>query len=423
MGSGIAGLCAEAGCRVLLLDTSAEVVAKAHARMTEGKAPLIEDPVTAQRVSVGTVADDMDKLADCDWICEAIVEDLASKHQLMERVESVRRDGSIVTSNTSGIPLRDIGAGMPARLRRDLAVTHFFNPVKVMRLLELVRGEETDERVIETLAEFCANRLGKGVVYAKDTVNFIGNRIGCFWMLSGLHHGQEALAEGLDIETLDALMSSPVGLPRTGLYGLIDLVGLDVMNLVGKNLRENLPPGDTGLSYIDLPSAEQAMLERKQLGRKTGGGFYRLTKSDDGSKHKEVFEPLQGSWRPAKEVVLDPVHGRFKSLLASGDAAGRFAWRTMGGTLCYAADLVPAIADDIVNVDRALRWGFNWRQGPFELLDALDPKEVAARVQAENKPVPRMLQRLVDAGADTFYRTDGGEYLGIDGHYHPVPEE
>jgi 3-hydroxyacyl-CoA dehydrogenase len=423
MGVGIASLCAEADCQVLLLDTSEEVVAKAYERMTAGTAPLIEDPSKRQRISVGTVADQLTKLADFDWICEVIIEDLASKRQLLEQVEHVRREGSVVTSNTSGIPLRDISAEMPERFRRDVAVTHFFNPVKVMRLLELVRGVETSDDVVRALAEFCSGRLGKGVVYAKDTVNFIGNRIGCYWMLSGLHHGRAALGEGLDLETLDALMSAPVGLPRTGLYGLIDLVGLDVMHLVGKNLQENLPGGDAGLAYCAFPAAEQAMLERGQLGRKSGGGFYRVIKTDDGNKRKEAFDPLQGHWRPAREVVLDSAHSSFKTLLESGDAAGRFAWRTMGGTLCYAADLVPEIADDIVNVDRALRWGFNWRQGPFELLDLLEPREVARRIGAEHKPIPRMLRVLLDSGAESFYRGDGREFLGADGDYHPVPED
>ncbi len=422
MGTGIAGLCAENDRHVLLLDVDKGTAEKALERIVSGRPPALDTPEKAANIELGTFDDDLDKIVGYDWVCEAVIEDLETKRRLMERLEPLRREGSVVSTSTSGIPLRSITEGMPERLRRDIAVTHFFNPVKVMRLMELVPGEDTDTDVIDALSAFCGGVLGKGVVHAKDTVNFIGNRIGCYWMLMGLHRAREALEEGLSMETVDALMSAPVGLPPTGLYGLIDLIGLDVMDLVGKNLAVNLPAGDMGVDFTALPEAEHAMLERGQLGRKSGGGFYRVTKLDDGTKLKEVFDLEAGDWRDAEDAVLDAAHQSLDALFAD-DAEGRFLWHVMGGTLAYAADLIPEIADDVVNIDRAMRWGFAWKQGPFEMLDALGPERVARRFEAEGLHVPKMLVVLRESGGDAFYREDGAEFLGLDGQYHATPAE
>jgi len=419
MGSGIAARCADAGCPVLLLDTSRELAEKAIAGLRAGRQPLLDDPAAATRISPGAIGEDLARIAEAGWILEAVIEDLSTKRQVFEQIERHRRDGSIVTTNTSGIRLAAITEGMPAPLRRDVAVTHFFNPVKVMKLVELVPGAETTPDVIDALARFCTERLGKGVVHAKDTVNFIANRIGCFWILSGLHKAGAARREGLTVEDVDALLAKPLGIPPTGLYGLIDLVGLDVMDFVAKNLAANLPEGDPGRAFASLPPAERAMLERGQVGRKAGAGFYRMQKAADGSRTKEVFDPEGETWRPATSVELAPAQREAASLLFADDAAGRFAWDVMSATLAYAADLVPEIADDIVSVDRAMRWGFNWAEGPFELLDRLDPARVTRRLEDEGRPVPRMLAVLREAGAGRFYQ-DGREQLGPDGRHHPI---
>jgi len=420
MGSGIAGACAEAGCRVLLLDVTNEAAEKALDRIINGRPPAVDTPEAAARIETGSF-DDLAKIADYDWICEAVIEDLDTKRALFERLESLRKDGSVVSTNTSGIPLRSITEGMPERLRRDITVTHFFNPVKVMKLMELVPDADTTQDAVDALAEFCGKRLGKGVVHAKDTVNFIGNRIGCYWMLAGLHKARAALEQGLSMEMVDALMGAPVGLPSTGLYGLIDLIGLDIMDFVGKNLDRNLPADDAGRAYLSFPPAEQEMMARGQLGRKTGGGFYKLTKHEGGSRSKETFDLLSGAWRPSVEAT--PSHGDARSLLFADDVEGRFAWACMGGALVYAADLVPQISDDIVNVDRAMRWGFAWKKGPFELLDEIGPSAVITRLEQEAHQVPRMLAILRDSGAESFYRNGGKEFLGTDGKYHQVPAE
>jgi 3-hydroxyacyl-CoA dehydrogenase len=422
MGTGIAGLCAQTDHKVLLLDVSEEAAQKAKDRIINGRPPAVDEPEKADNITFGTIDNDLDQIADYDWICEAVVEDLPTKRALFEKLEPLRREGSVISTNTSGIPLRDITDGMPDSLKKNIAVTHFFNPVKIMRLMELIPGKDTTPDVMDALAWFTGKQLGKGVVYAKDTVNFIGNRIGCFWMMTGLHYAQEALNAGLTMEQIDALMSGPVGLPPTGLYGLIDLIGLDVMDLVGKNLAINLPAGDIGVDFVALPDPIHKMLERGQIGRKAGAGFYRMQKLDDGSRKTEIYDLTAGDWRACEKFQLDDTHAGLDVLL-SDDAAGNFAWRIMGGTLCYAADLIPEIANDVVNIDRAMKWGYAWGRGPFEMIDSLGADRVIAQVNAMGLHTPKMLKVLADAGADSFYRNDGQEYLGADGQYHPTPPE
>lgn len=427
MGAGIAALCANAGCKVLFMDMPAKegerngVAAGALSRMQEGKAPMLKDADAVARVEVGNFQDDIGRLREADWIVEVIVEDLAIKRSFFQTLEDNRRDGSIVTTNTSGIMLSAITEGMPERLRRDVAVTHFFNPVLVMKLVELVPGADTDAEVIETLAAFLDQKLEKGVVWAKDTVNFIANRIGCFWMLAGMNEADMVFDANMNIEEIDAAMSKPVGVPPTGLLGLLDLVGLDVLGLVAENLTDNLPAGDAGRAYAKLPAGPASMIERGQIGRKSGGGFYRMKKTDDGGRVKETFDLTSGEWRESHVVELPDGRDTLDGLLFGDDVISRYSWKVMGATLLYAADLVPEISEDVVNVDRAMRWGFNWRQGPFEMLDSLGPKRVIERLRTDNQAVPNMLQVLEKAGADSFYRNGGTEFLGVDGAWHQVP--
>jgi len=409
MGAGIAAASAAAGCRVLILDMNTETVQAALQQVDEENRHL---------VTTGLVDTDLETISEYDWICEAVVEDLAVKRDLFHRLEEIRKDGSVISSNTSGIPLRQISEGMPERFRSDVAITHFFNPVKVMRLFELVPGEDTDQEVISAFADFGAGRLGKGVVHAKDTVNFIGNRIGCFFMLSGLHLAKPLLTDGMNQETVDAVLGAPVGLPPTGLYGLIDLIGLDVMELVGKNLAVNLPEVDIGQEFTSFPSTEQQMHDRGQLGRKAGGGFYRQSKTDDGERRKESFDLVNEEWRDAQEPQLGGIPVELGEVIFHDSPEGELAWKVFGGTLRYAAALVPEIADDVLNIDNAIRWGFNWVHGPFEMLDHLGPRRVIDRIRAEGAELPSMLHVLDEAGVESFYRNEGREYLGIDGDYH-----
>jgi len=314
--------------------------------------------------------------------------------------------------------LRDIVAGMPERLRHDIVATHFFNPVSVMRLCEIIPGPESAPDVVPSFEAFIGERLGKGIVHAKDTVNFVANRIGCFFMLMGLHKAMAALEAGATAEAIDAALGEPIGLPATGLYGLIDLIGLDVMDFVAKNLTRNLPQGDAGRDFLAFPKPVQAMLERGQIGRKAGAGFYRMAKAADGARVRETFDLVRGAWRAERNPELAAEERAAASLLGAPTPLGRLAWQAFGGTLAYAADLVPGIADDIVNVDRAMRWGYAWAKGPFEMLDALDAPAFAARLEAEGKRVPAMLVVLRKSGGRAFYA--GTTYLGNDGESHAI---
>lgn len=422
MGSGIAAVCANAGYRVLLLDVDQAAGQAAKEKLASGRSPVVRDAALLDNIETGSFAGGVEKIARCQWICEAIVENLEIKREMFSRIEGLRADGSIITTNTSGIPLTDICADMPRRLQQDIAVTHFFNPAHVMKLVELVPGEHTRRETIAVLTDFLGNRLGKGVVHAKDTVNFIGNRIGCFWMLAGLHLAEKAMREdGLNIETVDALTSAPLGLPPTGLYGLIDLIGLDVMRDVGKNLEANLPVDDAGRRFVAFTDNVRRLHDRGQLGRKTGGGFYKLTRHADGGKTMEVFDLDGDRWRGLEAIELPPGEQTLGGLFAGDSANGRFVRDLLATTLCYAADLVPEIADDIVSVDRAMRWGFNWQRGPFEMIDQLGADKLAALLTETSIPLPNMLRVLQQSGGQSFYRNDGREYLTTEGRWESVP--
>ena len=411
MGAGIAALAADKDCKVLLLDISDEAAQKGKDSMISERNPMLSDPSKINNVETGTFENDFELIKNYDWICEVVVEKLDIKRQIFEKIEKYRKDGSIVSSNTSGIPLRDITENMPDRLLEDVCITHFFNPVKVMKLCELIPGEKTKPEILDNLSIFLQDIMNKGVVNAKDTVNFIGNRIGCFLILKGLHQGKKAREVGLIQEEIDGLMSRPIGLPPTGLYGLVDLIGLDVMYSVGKNLAINLPKDDQGLIYVNLPTEEQNMFDSGQLGRKTGGGFYRMQKLDNGEKKKEVFDLSNLEWRDAKKISID---GDLNMMIEDTEQ-GNYLWQVMGSTLAYAADLIPEIADDILNIDRAMRWGFAWSKGPFEMLDEIGPNNFINKCKENNISIPKMLQILDESENDTFYKD--GKYLTKDGNY------
>ncbi len=423
MGSGIAAVNALAGKPVLLLDLNADFAKKALAQLTSGRNPVIADPEKAALITTGTIDDNLDALSKVDWICEVIIEDLAAKRSLIEKLEKVRKPGSIYSSNTSGIMIKDMTAGLSGTLEQDIAVTHFFNPVHIMKLVELVSGDSTAPEVITTLANHLGQTLNKGVVYAKDTPNFIGNRIGCLWLLIGLKLASEALENGLSMEKIDALLAKPIGLPPTGLYGLMDLVGIDVIGLVGVNLKETLPADDACQAYVDVPAEIQAMIERGQIGRKAGGGFYKMDIKEDGSKTKLIYDLQKKDWRAVNPATLTETESDYKTLMRSDTTEGRFVWKLMSETLAYTAGLVPEIADDIVNIDRAMRWGYNWAEGPFQIIDGLGAAWFADQLKQEGRPVPTMLNVLLESGADSFYRNGGSEFFGLDGQFHKLPAE
>lgn len=419
MGSGIAALAALSGCDVTLLEVDAALAEKAAVRVAALGADDAERQIIAARVRCRVFGEARADLRAADWICEAALEDLAVKHTILSQVALDARADAFLSTNTSGIPLAAIAAGLPTGRAGDLAVTHFFNPVRVMRLLEFIPGPTMPAADQAALAGFLRQRLGKGVVAAKDTPNFIGNRIGCFFILAGLGHGAAHRAAGLTVAYIDAALGQSIGLPATALYGLADLIGLDVMAAIGANLDATLPVNDAGRAFTHLPAAEQAMLARGQLGRKSGGGYYRIVKAADGSKTKEQFSPEAEVWAPV--VAGARQAWPLADLFFAEDGAGRVVRDVLGATLAYAADLVPDIADDIVNVDRALRWGFNWTRGPFEMIDAIGPAAFATWCTAGGRPLPYMLDVLARTGGGRFYGTAG--FLAADGARRPLPPE
>ena len=423
MGGGIAAQIANAGIPVLLFDivppgaTNRNVIAeKAVERLLKTDPAPFMHRDNGRLVTPGNLEDDLGALAECDWIVEAVLEKLEIKHATYEKIEKARKEGSIVSSNTSTIPLKDLVGHMPERFQRDFLITHFFNPPRYMRLLEIVRGPKTREDAVAAIEEFCDIRLGKGVIHAKDTPGFIANRIGGMWIQSAL---QAAFDLGLTVEEADAIMGRPFGMPRTGIFGLLDLVGIDLTPQVAASMQRTLSPNDPYLQiYKDRPLIAK-MIAEGYTGRKGKGGFYRLTKTAE-KRVKEAIDLGTGAYHPSVPPQLASTRERKpEAILRHEDRGGQYARRVLGLTLAYAAALVPEIADDVVSVDEAMRWGYTWKFGPFELIDQIGADTVIALLKGGKIAVPPLLEK---AAGRSFYRTTDGqlEYLTVAGDYAPV---
>lgn len=423
MGGGIAAQIANAGIPVVLLDRAAEganrraIVEGALDRLLKSEPAAFMSKANARLLTLGTVEDDLRLIADADWIIEAVLEDRAVKRRLYEQLESVRKPGSIVSSNTSTIPLAELVAGMPEAFRRDFLITHFFNPPRYMRLLEIVAGPETRAEAAEAMVAFADQRLGKGVVRAKDRPGFVANRIGVYWLQAAV---VEALDLGLTVEEADAVMGRPLGFPKTGVFGLMDLVGLDLQPHVDRSMAAALPKDDPYHAIRrDFPLMARLIAEG-YTGRKGKGGFYRLDRSG-GGKVKQAIDFATGAYRATEKPRFESIEaaktGGLRALVSHPDKGGRYAWRVLAGTLSYAASLVPEIADTIDDIDRAMRLGYNWAQGPFELIDALGAAWFTEKLRAEGRPVPPLLARAAEKGG--FYRVESGTLheLAPDGRY------
>jgi 3-hydroxyacyl-CoA dehydrogenase len=423
MGGGIAAQIANAGVPVVLLDIVPKDAARrsivaetAIDRLLKTEPAPFMHPKNARLITPGNLEDDLGLLGECDWILEAVLERLDIKHATYRKIESVRQPDAIVSSNTSTIPLKDLIAPLPAGFRQHFLITHFFNPPRYMRLLELVRGPETEDAAVAAIDHFCDVALGKSVVPAKDRPGFIGNRIGVFWMTAAV---QAAFDLGLSVEEADAIMGRPFGMPNTGIFGLMDLIGLDLMPEIATSLQRTLPPDDPYLRIARDRPLIQKMIAEGYTGRKGKGGFYRMTRTEKG-RVKEGIDLATGAYRPSAEPQLASIAARRpEAILAHPDRGGQFARRVLGQTLAYAAALVPEIADGITAVDEAMRLGYNWRYGPFELIDLLKPDTVAALLKPEQIAVPPL---LASAAGRSFYRTEGGilGYLTTSGDYAAV---
>ena len=426
MGGGIAAHLANAGAGVLLLDVAAKegsdrsAVARAAVdRLAKSRPPAFMHRRAARRIDAGNLDDDLPRVAEADWIVEAVVERLDVKRDLYARLDAVRRPGAIVSSNTSTIPLARLVEGASEGLRRDFAITHFFNPPRYMRLLEIVRGPETRPDLVERLRGFADRRLGKGVVECKDTPGFIANRIGVFWLQCAL---TEAIEAGLGVEQADAALGPAAGIPKTGVFGLLDLIGLDLMPHVAGSMDALLPPGDALRRYMEVPEVLRRMVAGGYTGRKGKGGFYRLRR-EGGERIRESVDLATGEYHRSERVRLACVDaaktGGLRALIEHDSEEGRYAWRVLSSVLAYTAALVPGISDDAADVDAAMRLGYNWQAGPFEMADRLGAGWLADRLRAEGRPVPPMLEAAREGG---FYRETGGrvERLGAAGGYAPL---
>lgn len=425
MGAGIAAQVANAGVPVLLLDivpkdgADRDAIAKgAVAKMLKTEPAPFMSPAAAKLVETGNIEDHLDKVAECDWIVEAVVERLDIKQALYARLEELKRPGTAVSSNTSTIPLGHLVEGRSEQFRQDFLITHFFNPPRYMRLIEIVTSEHTDAGVAAKVEQFVDHRMGKRIVRAKDTPGFIANRIGTYWLAVAIN---AAMDQGLTVEEADQIGGRPMGVPKTGIFGLIDLVGIDLMPLLAKSLSSTLPEGDAYFDTIrPLPLVDK-MIAEGFTGRKGKGGFYRLDRKPDGTKAKQAIDLKTGEYRAEKKP--DRLPGRAEkdlaALVATPGKVGDYAWAILGPVLSYAAGLVGEAADDVVAIDDAMKLGYNWKFGPFELIDRMGPGKLAERLRAEGKPVPALLET---AGDRPFYRVVDGkrQYLTVGGDYADV---
>jgi 3-hydroxyacyl-CoA dehydrogenase len=420
MGARIAAHLANAGVPASLLDmVPPDADAPARNKFAEAglqaaiksKPAAFFDASLAKLVRVGNFEDDLKLIGDADWIIEAVVENLEAKRELLRRVEKIRRPGTIVTTNTSGLPVHKIAEGFSDDFRRHWFGTHFFNPPRYMRLLELIPTPETDRAAMDAIAHFCDVRLGKGVVLAKDTPNFIANRIGTFGVLNTMRIMQEM---GLSIEEVDALTGSAIGWPRSATFRTIDMVGLDILGHVVRNMTENVRDERSDLR---LPDFFQQMLERKWLGDKTKGGFYKKQKSAQGEErlgldwktleYRPRQKPKFGALEMAKNVESTPERLRMLLGFDGGGGAktkeGQFLWAGLSDLWTYAANRIPEISDTVVEIDRAMRLGFNWELGPFELWDAVGVSASVERMKKEGKPVAANVEKLLASGNTSWY--------------------
>ncbi|MDT4966300.1 MAG: 3-hydroxyacyl-CoA dehydrogenase [Acidobacteriota bacterium] len=385
----------------------------------------------ASLVSVGNFDDDMAKIKDADLIIEAVVENPEIKRRLYERVEEFRRPGSIVASNTSGIPIRQLAEGRSEDFRQHFLGIHFFNPPRYLHLVEIIPTEWTKPEVSCSIAGFLDQRLGKGVVPAKDRPNFIANRIGTFGAMVTI---KTMLDDGYSIEEVDKMTGQAVGRPKSATFRTFDLVGLDVFGHVVKNLYQALPEDDEREVFV-APEFLTQMIGKGILGNKTKGGFYRKQKGEGGKPEIWSLEHATLEYRPAQKVKLPALEmaknientpERLKALVWSKDRTGDFLWKTMSRTLRYAANRIPEIADTIIEIDRAMKWGFGWELGIFESWDAIGVEKSVGRMKEEGQGIPQNVQKMLDAGATSFYKNEAGQRSYFDfakGQYVPVPDQ
>jgi 3-hydroxyacyl-CoA dehydrogenase len=426
MGSGIAAQVANSGTKVVLLDIVPKD-AKSRNQLTEGavEKQLKNSPSgfthksKAKLVTCGNLEDNLKELADCDWIIEAVLEKLEVKQDVYKKIDALRKSTCVVSSNTSTLPLHELTNGLSAGFAEHFMITHFFNPPRFMRLLEVVKGPKLSQAAYDNVCRFADVHLGKGIVPCKDTPGFIANRIGVYWLMLGLI---EAIRLGITPEQADAVMGRPLGIPKTGVFGLFDLIGIDLMPLIAKSMLNSLPKEDAFVVLYQEPELVKKMIADGYTGRKGKGGFYRINKQGD-KKIKEVIDLKTGEYKPqGKKVELASVEAAkagIGALINHKDIGGQYARSVLLSTLHYAASLMPEIADDVATVDAAMKMGYNWKFGPFEMIDKIGVDNVIEAFKADGKSIPPILEK---ARGKKLYAVEGGKRLGfhISGKFEPI---
>ncbi len=414
MGAGIAGQVANAGIEVLLLDLPSEgddvnaIARKGLDRISNPSNSGLIDDTVAERIELGNIRDDLQRVSECDWIAEAVVERLNIKHALYRDLAPYMQADAILTSNTSTIPIRLLTEGMTDDLKQRFAITHFFNPVRFMRLLELVSGEATNPEIMQRLENFAEEKLGKGVVNCSDTPGFLANRVGCYAIQFALH---EAVKRNIQPHIADALFGRPMGMPKTGVFGLYDLIGIDLMSDVAKSLESILPENDAFHAVAQPLPFMINMIANGQTGNKGGKGFYLQSKSGE----KQVLDfntcDYQNFARPTIEIAQRAEQQGVKCLIGDRSEYGEYAWSVLSHTLVYAASLIPEVGNDPAAIDDAMKLGYNWLSGPFELIDDIGADYLVQRLRDEGRTVPPfLLQTQSDTTNPHFYRVAGDHY-------------
>jgi 3-hydroxyacyl-CoA dehydrogenase len=427
MGARIAAHFANAGLSCLLLDIVPKGAAQADRNKLvlagidaakKSKPAAFFSPALASRIGIGNFEDDLARIADADWVIEVVAENLEIKRNLLGKVAQFRKPGSIVTTNTSGLPVHLIAEGLPEEFQQHWAGTHFFNPPRYMKLVEIIPGLKTSPEVLSTLSDFCDRRLGKGVVVAKDTPNFIANRIGTYSMLNALRLMSTL---GMTIEEVDACTGPAVGWPKSATFRTADIVGLDVLVHVVKNIYETAPHDESREAY-KVPALVEEMLKRNWLGDKTGQGFYKRVK---GSAEKEILtlDTNTMEYRPRAKArfasieagkAVEGTRERLRGLITplfegqKTDKAQQFIWGGLSEMCLYAGRRIPEISEHIVDIDHAMRWGFAWELGPFETVDALGLPAFAEQIRKEGRALPPVFEKALSAGRQSFYESEKG---------------
>ncbi|MFL2894716.1 MAG: 3-hydroxyacyl-CoA dehydrogenase NAD-binding domain-containing protein [Candidatus Pelagibacter sp.] len=367
MGSGIAAHLCNANVPVTLLDLKTEISEKARERIYKSRPPLLIDKSKINNIKVGNISDDFDVVKDADWVVEAVVERIDVKHQIYEKIFKTRKDGAIVSSNTSSIPIKVLSEHLTDEEKKDFCITHFFNPVRYMGLLEIVKNENNDLNKIGQLKEFCEIELGKGAIICNDTPGFLGNRVGVYAMQVAM---TEAFKMKFSVEEADAIFGRPMGIPKTGVFGLYDLIGIDLMADVLKSFIKELPESDEFHDVAKEIPLVKKLIETGYTGRKGKGGFYRMNKTG-ATKVMEAINLETGDYSPSKKIDVKSDKVDLKALIVRKDKYGEYAWSVLSRIIKYASSLVPGITKEFNDIDEAMRLGFNWAKGPFEMLEEI----------------------------------------------------